>query len=185
MQVLYVDNQSNYPGNLFEPHWIYKNFNIESDSVIAFIGNPEMALKTIVMNENPPGFTGFGVMLNFLIEHFDNNLEIATYRKRMFIVSIKEEIERYGISATRWEGDLFFNKRRLSTSIAISSTVSTLLYTAIYLDKKDQPIKTWGLKELGIKDIESFAQNIMLGYKRELEGIYQERCRIKETRFNN
>lgn len=185
MHMLFVDNQADYSGNLFEPQWIYKNFDIESDSIVAFIGNLEIAHHNTLLNENQFDLFNPGIMLHFLIEHFDNNLEIAVYRKRMFIVSIKEEIEKYGIDLTRIGSDLYFHKRKLSTAIAISSTVSVLLYTAINLHKEDEPIKTWGLRELGIEDIKSFAQNIMLRYKKELEGIYEERCRVRGIRVNN
>jgi len=187
MQTLYVNNKLDYSGSQFEPHWIYKNFKLESDSIVSFIGNADIPLENILKIKDQSGevFTCSDLMLHFVIEHFDNNLDIAVYRKRLLIVSIKEELEKYGIRITRIGGDLYSNKRRLSIAIAISSTVSALLYTGINLDTRDEPVKTLGLKELGIKDIKSFAQNIMLSYRKELEGIYEERCKVRGVKFNN
>ena len=38
MKTLFIDNEIKYIGSQLSPHWIYKNFNIQGDSIVAFTG---------------------------------------------------------------------------------------------------------------------------------------------------
>jgi hypothetical protein len=119
------------------------------------------------------------LMLNFLAEHFDTNLELAIYRQRMLMVAIKEELEQFEHEVYRVGDDLYVNRGKLSVSIATASVVSTLIHAALNIETEGTPVKTCGLKELGITDIGSFANSVMMRYKRELEQIYEARCKVR------
>jgi len=181
LKTLYIDNKIDYSGNQLVPHWIYKNFKLQSDSIVAFTGKAEVPIDNMVdINDaTKKTFIYSPLMLHFIVEHFDNNLDLAIYRKRILIVSIKEELEKFGINITRMGDDLYANKRKLSISKATRSAVSTLIHTGINIETEDTPVKTSGLRELGIKDIKSFAENIMIRYKKELEEVYEERCKVR------
>src|SRR5665647_34368 len=116
-------------------------------------------------------------MLNFIIEHFNTDLELAIYRQRLFIVLIKEELAKFEIDVNRMGDDLYLNKGKLSVSVATKSTVSTLIHIGLNIETAGTPIKTVGLKELGVADINAFADTVMLRYKRELEHIDEARCK--------
>jgi hypothetical protein len=95
------------------------------------------------------------------------------------MVAIKEELEQYEIPVNRLGDDLYVNRGKLSVSIATSSVVSTLMHIGLNIETEGSPVKTSGLKELGITDLKSFAENVMLRYKRELEQIYEARCKVR------
>lgn len=181
LKTLVMNELITYDGNQLQAHWIYHNFNLLGDAAVAFPGEVNLSLDkmvdlTDVMNEE---HIYSPLMLNFIIEHFDTDLELAVYRQRLFMVAIKEELEQYEIPVQRMGDDLFVNRGKLSVSIATRSTVSSLIHVGLNIETQGTPVKTAGLKELGITDIASFADKVLLRYKMELEQIYEARCKVK------
>lgn len=170
-----------YDGKQLHAHWIYRNFGLLGDAVVAFQGEVKVALDNMIdlvdVTEKEDIYSP--LMLNFIIEHFNTDLELAIYRQRLFMIAIKEELEQFEIPVQRMDDDLYVNKGKLSVSIATSSTVSTLIHVGLNIETEGTPIKTAGLKELGIGDINSFADKVMLRYKMELEQIYEARCKAR------
>jgi len=180
-KTLYINKLINYTGKELEPHWIYRNFDILGDAVIAFCGETNvpqsfMLDQTDILDK---AYIYSPLMLNFIIEHFDNDLNLALYRQRLFLIGIKDELEQLGIPVVRRVEALYANNRKLTVSVASSSNVSTLVHTGINIETAGTPVKTAGLTELGVNDIQSFAENVMLRYQVELEQIYDARCRIR------
>ncbi|HHV15713.1 MAG TPA: DUF366 family protein [Gelria sp.] len=181
VKTLYITKRINYSGKELEPHWIYRNFNIMGDAVIAFCGEANvpqsfMLDQTDILDK---AYIYSPLMLHFIIEHFDNDLSLALYRQRLFLIGIKDELEQLGIPIVRRVEALYAKNRKLTVSVASSSNVSTLVHTGINIETDDTPVKTAGLAELGVNDIQSFAENVMLRYQVELEQIYDARCRIR------
>lgn len=181
MKTIFVENNIDYLGTQLAPHWIYRNFGISGDAVLAFTGKAEVSIDNLVdlSDAMDMAFIYSPLMLHFIIEHFDNNLEMAVYRQRMFMVGIKEELESRGMDIQRRGDDLYVDEGKLSVSIATSSLVSTLIHVGLNIETQGTPVKTSGLKELGITDIKTFAQKLMLRYKNELEEVYEARCKVR------
>jgi len=181
IKTLLLENKIDYDGTQLQPHWIYRNFGVLGDAVTAFTGEVNVSLDEMVdlADVKEKEFIYSPLMLNFIIEHFTTDLELAVYRQLIFMVAIKEELEQYEIKVQRIGDDLYINRGKLSVSIATSSAVSTLIHVGLNIDTEGTPVETTGLRELGIGDISSFAENVMLRYKRELERIYEARCKVR------
>ena len=85
----------------------------------------------------------------------------------------------------RRNGDDIFIKingidKKLSVSIATKSTTSGLIHTGLNIDPKGAPIEACGLTtDLGITDIETFAQNVMTRYIEENNEILEATCKVR------
>lgn len=181
LKTLYLNRSIKYSGKELEPHWIYRNFDIMGDAAIAFCGEvnvPQsfMLDQTDILDQ---AYIYSPLMLSFIIEHFDNDLNLALYRQRLFMIGMKEELEQLDIRVVRRGEALYANNGKLTVSVASSSNVSTLLHIGINIETAGTPVKTAGLAELGVKDIHSFADNVLLRYRIELEQIYEARCRVR------
>lgn len=185
LKTLFIEEQIDYLGTQLAPHWIYKNFNLQGDAVVGFAGEARVPAENMVdlSDSLDNAFIFSPLMLHFIVEHFDTNLELAVFRQRMFMIAIKEEMEQFEIPVNRRGDDLYVNKAKLSVSIATRSLTSTLIHVGINIDNSGTPVKTVGLNQLGIVDIKSFAENIMLRYKRELEQVYEARCKVRGLAF--
>ncbi|MDD4171573.1 MAG: DUF366 family protein [Syntrophomonas sp.] len=181
IKTLLLKDEINYDATQMHPHWIYRNHGVLGDAIVAFSGEVHVALDKMVdlTDVREKEFIYSPRMLNFIVEHFNTDLEMAIYRQLILIVAIKEELEGYEVRVQRIGDDLYVERAKLSVSIATSTVVSTLIHIGLNIETKGTPVKTAGLKELGITDISAFAQNVMLRYKRELERIYEARCKAR------
>lgn len=174
MQTKLIEEEIKYIGSQLQPHWIYKNFKMQGDAIVAFIGECEVKFTEMVDIEdvinNEPIYSKY--MLSFITEQFNINLVEGVFRQRLLICIIKELLEKRGVFVVRNGDDLMINGRKLSVSIATKSTTSILIHTGLNIESEGAPVKAAGLtSELGITDIRAFAQEVMTAYAEELKDI--------------
>ena len=174
MKLKFIDKEIKYIGSQLAPHWIYKNFKIQGDAIVSFIGECQVNLTEMVDIEdvinNEPIYSK--CMLHFITEQFGINLNEGVLRQRLLICIIKELLEENGIFVTRNGDDLMIDGRKLSVSIATKSVTSVLIHTGLNIISEGAPVKACGLtSELKINNISEFAQEIMKRYTEELEDI--------------
>lgn len=174
MHTKLIDKEIKYIGSQLAPHWIYKNFKLQGDAIVAFVGECEVALTEMVDIEdvinNEPIYSKS--MLSFITEQFNVNLVEGVFRQRLLICIIKELLEERGVFVVRKGDDLMIDGRKLSVSIATKSTTSILIHTGLNILSEGAPVKASGLtSELGITDIKEFALEVMKRYSEEIEDI--------------
>lgn len=174
MKIILCEKKIKYEGWQLQPHWIYKNFDIQGDAIVGFTGECDVKLSEMVDIEdvinNEPIYSKN--MLSFITEQFNVNLVEGVFRQRLLICTIKEALERRGVNVVRSGDDLFVNDKKLTVSIATKSLTSILIHTGINIDSTGAPVSASGLtNDLGIKDIEDFAQEVMDNYSDEIDDI--------------
>lgn len=182
MQNKFIEQEIKYEGFQLAPHWIYKNFKIQGNSIVAFIGECDVKLDEMVDIEdvinNEPIYSK--LMLNFISEQFNIGLVEGVFRQRLLICTIKEALEKRGIKTTRNGDDLFFDNKKLTVSIATKSATSVLIHTGINIISTGAPVKASGLNEdMGIEDIETFAKEVMNSYTEEIHDIIQASTKVR------
>ena len=174
MKTKFIENEIKYIGSQLSPHWIYKNFKIQGDAIVAFVGECEVKLTEMVDIEdvinNEPIYSKS--MLSFITEQFGVSLTEGVFRQRLLICIIKELLEEKGVFVVRNGDDLMINNRKLSVSIATKSITSVLIHTGLNILSEGAPVKASGLtSELGITNIKDFAIEVMKRYSEEIEDI--------------
>ena len=174
METKYIDEEVKYIGSQLCPHWIYKNYKLRGDAIVAFCGECEVKLTEMVDIEdvinNEPIYSKS--MLSFISEQFGVNLPEGVFRQRLLICTIKELLEEYGHKIKRSGDDLFYENKKLTVSIATKSITSTLIHTGVNILSEGAPVKASGLKsELGIDNIKEFAIEVMKRYSEEIDDI--------------
>jgi len=174
MRTKFIEEEIKYIGSQLAPHWIYKNFNIQGDAIVAFRGECEVKLTEMVDIEdvinNEPIYSKY--MLSFISEQFNIDLVEGVFRQRLLVCIIKECLEKRGIFVVRNGDDLMIDGRKLSVSIATKSITSTLIHTGLNIESEGAPLEVSGLRsELGINDTKEFAIEVMNMYAEELDDI--------------
>lgn len=174
MKTKFIDEEIKYIGSQLVPHWIYKNFNIQGDCIVAFLGECKVDLTEMVDIEdvinNEPIYSKY--MLSFISEQFGIGLTEGVFRQRLLICIIKELLEEKGIFVVRNGDDLMIDGKKLSVSIATKSITSILIHTGLNILSEGAPVKASGLKsELGIDNIREFAETVMQRYADEIDDI--------------
>ena len=174
MKYKFIDENIKYIGSHLAPHWIYKNFKIQGDAIVAFIGECEVKLTEMVdiedvINDEPIYSKN---MLSFISEQFGINLVEGVFRQRLLICIIKELLEERGVFVVRKGDDLMINGGKLSVSIATKSITSVLIHTGLNIISEGAPVKATGLTDdLGFTDVKEFAIEIMKRYSDEIDDI--------------
>lgn len=182
MKTKLIENEIKYIGSQLAPHWIYKNFKMQGDAIVAFIGECKVDLTEMVDIEdvinNEPIYSKY--MLSFITEQFGVNLSEGVFRQRLLICIIKELLEERGIFVVRNGDDLMIDGRKLSVSIATKSTTSILIHTGLNILSEGAPVKASGLtSELGITDVKEFAIEVMKRYSEEIEDILLATTKVR------
>ncbi len=182
MKTLFVDRDIKYIGSQLAPHWIYKNFKIQGDAIVAFCGECEVKLTEMVDIEdvinNEPIYSKY--MLSFISEQFNIELVEGVLRQRLLMSTIKEALENRGFKVRRNGDDLFVNDKKLSVSIATKSVNSVLIHTGVNILSDGAPIPVSGLKsDLNIEDVKKFAQEVMTNYTEEIEDIILASTKVR------
>ena len=182
MKTKLIEQEIKYEGFQLAPHWIYKNFKIQGDAIVVFIGECEVKLTEMVDIEdvinNEPIYSKS--MLSFISEQFNVGLVEGVFRQRLLICIIKEALEQRGIKLTRNGDDLYWNDKKLTVSIATKSATSVLIHTGINIDSEGAPVRACGLtNDLGITDVENLALEIMKKYSEELDDIVLASTKVR------
>ena len=182
MKTQFIEQEIKYIGSQLVPHWIYKQFGIQGDAIVAFTGECKVDLAEMVDIEdvinNEPIYSK--LMLSFITEQFNVDLREGVFLQRLLINIIKELLEERGIFVIRNGDDLIIDNKKLSVSIATKSTTSILIHTGLNIISDGAPVVASGLtSELGIEDIENFAQEVMQRYSDEIDDIILATTKVR------
>lgn len=181
MEKLFIDKEIKYIGSQLSPHWIYKNFHLQGDAIVSFVGEVDVKLDEMVDIEdvinNEPIYSK--KMVNFIIEIFNCSLEQMVWIQRLFMSIIKEILENKGIEIKRDGDDLFYQGRKLSISIATKSITSCLIHSALNIIKEGAPINVSDLSEMGIEDVKQFANEVMEKFANEAKDIKMATYKVR------
>ena len=76
MKIKFIDEEIKYIGSQLVPHWIYKNYHIQGDAIVSFIGEVDVNLSEMVDIEdvinNEPIYSK--KMINLIGLYFTNQI---------------------------------------------------------------------------------------------------------------
>lgn len=186
MKYHFIQEEIPYTGKELNNHWIYRNFGILGDCVVAFVGPCEVDLDSMVDLEDVLNndYIYSKKMLNFIVEIFGISLQEGVLLQRLFSSIIQDRINAVSQEAQikRRGDDLFYrDTAKLSVSICTLSPTSILIHTGLNIDAHGAPVEASGLaSELGMDDhIESLAMACMRTLAEEWADIQLSCCKVR------
>jgi hypothetical protein len=143
-----------YDGAQLSSLWAYREHGVQGDSIVAFTGACEVSVEKLVDVEDAKAgaFIRSQSMLHLIVEHFELDLEAAILRQYL-LVSIAQDMLNASQGrhhVVRSGNDLYAGKAKLSVSIATLTPVSSKIHFGINILSKGTPVKTLGLKDMGL-----------------------------------
>lgn len=182
MQFLFVKDVIKFDGSQLEPYWSFESFDIQGDSIIAFIGPCDVAekyildiryrkKKTKIYSEN---------MLHLVIEHFDTDLEKAILRQKLLIAILKDKLNhRLGADVVqRWGDDVYDQDLKLTVSAVLKTKDSTKIHLGVNISSKNLPVKGKGLEDYHIDPLE-IATAVGQQYRLDMRSVKEKLTQIK------
>lgn len=175
MDWIFIEEEMEYDGSQLASLWAFRNFGIKDDCIVAFIGKCDVKPDHMVdMEDRIEGDRIYSPrMLHFIVEHFDDvSMKLIATRQRLLVYMAKDvigrEIEIRG-------SDMYWNRRKLSVSVATVSTVSSKIHLGINIESDEYA----SLTEMGVFDVKRIALEICSLYSREILKIEED---IRKTR---
>lgn len=180
LKTLILKDRLLYDGSQIHSHWALRNYSLVGDNLVAFIGPCDVKKEEMVDLEDllKGEVIRAKEMLHFIVEHYAVTLRETVMYQRLLVCSVKEALEDIGFQILRVGDDLFCHQRKLTISIATLTPVSGKIHLGINIDPEGAPVPAIGLKEMGI-EAESFCEEVIERYKREVEDIYRAMCKVK------
>ncbi|MBI3017797.1 MAG: DUF366 family protein [Deltaproteobacteria bacterium] len=180
-QVRFLEEALKYDGTQLAPLWIYKNYNIQGNALVSFIGPADVPLKHMVDVEDVKAQSPIysESMVHFLGEFFDLDLEKTVFRQRLLMATVKEVLEKKISRVLSRQGDdVYDGDAKLSVSIATLSSLSTLIHAGINISSRNTPVKTKSLADYDVAP-HAFAKEVLELFKKELESSWLARCKVR------
>lgn len=185
MKSFFSDKPLGYDGTQLRSHFAFDTFNIQGDSIVAFIGPCDVTKEHLVDLEDAhhDKFIHSENMLHFIVEHFHDDLVRTVAYQRLLVDLIIQEIstDKEDVKLSRRGNDIYDDIYKLSVSVATKSPVSCLIHTGINISSKNTPVPTRGLEDYQLNAY-SLATGIMNRYKNELNEIYLACSKVKGVR---
>ena len=178
MKVHWADGRIDYDGTQIQSLWAYRSFGVQGDSIVAFAGGCEVPFSNMVDLEDVRARSRIAspLMLHFIVEHFDLDLEKAVLRQRVLAVVARDLLPA---GVVREGDDLFVSGGKLSISIATLTPVSSKIHFGINIERAlDVGVETRALKDLGV-EATSYARAVMERFAAEMHGVLDARTRVR------
>lgn len=182
MKYIILHKLLNYDGSQLQSLFAYKNFGLMGDSMSIFRGACQVEQNEMVDMEDvlAQDWIYSEDMLHFIVEHFEMDLEKTIIRQRLLMATIKEELEKLGVTTLNRHGDdLYEEDKKLSVSICTLSPVSTVIHCGLNVSNKNTPIPTIGLDNLHILDVLAFGESVAKQYCDEVTSMRLARCKVR------
>ncbi len=182
----FIEDKITYTGRELSSHWAYKNFNLPGNCIAAFIGPARVKEHLVdIADCKKNRDIRSSLMLHFISEYFDLDLEKTILRQRLFINLLAQEINRVrkklsnAASTVECRGDdLYVKDRKLSVAIATLTPVSCVFHTGLNIISSGAPVKAIGLRDLSVSP-KPLANRMFKLYARELKNITTARAKVK------
>jgi hypothetical protein len=178
MKTRFAEERIDYDGTQIRSLWAYRTFGVQGDSIVAFVGGCEIPFDHMVDLEDVRARSRIAspLMLHFIVEHFDLDLEKAVLRQRLLAVLVREAL---GGDVRRDGDDLFLGPGKLSISIATLTPVSAKIHFGVNVERAtDVGVETRALGDLGA-DAAAVGRRVLERYAAEMEGVLDARTRVR------
>ncbi|MEM2991272.1 MAG: DUF366 family protein [Halobacteria archaeon] len=179
-----LNKRLNYDGSQLRALWALEELGLQGSSIVVFRGGMNVArdqMRDLKDKRELREIKGEN-LIHFIVEVIDPSadLRLAYYAQRLLLCIAKDKLEEFGVKAAREGGDLYFNGRKLSVSIANSNLNGYKIHLGINITSKQAPEGAIGLREIHkkIKAME-IARSIAKQFAIECEDIERD---IAKTR---
>jgi len=184
MKSLYTKDKIKFTGEQLEAHWTFNRFDLLGDSILAFVGPCEVDERYLIGADHFKKKTQVKseMMLHFLVEHFDQDLEKAILRQKLLMSILKDKLNHRlgGDVFQRWGNDIFEQDFKLTVSTVTKTPVSTKIHVGINVSAKNVPVKAKGLSDYGI-DPDDIAEVVMNQYRLDMRRIKERMARTRSV----
>ncbi|MHB8897075.1 MAG: DUF366 family protein [Candidatus Geothermincolia bacterium] len=179
-----------YDGSQLSPLWAYTSFDVMGDSIVSFRGPCNVSEEFMVdMEDKRKGAEIVSAdMLHFIVEYFGVGIDEIVLVQRLLISTVTDllkdavfeevDVEREFDNIFAYPPDEE-ERGKLSVSVATVSPVSGLIHMGLNISTEGTPVRTAGLVEIGVEDIDKFAVEVARRFIEEMKNVKKDACKVR------
>ncbi len=179
-----------YDGSQLSCLWAYSSFDVQGDSIVSFRGPCNILDEFMVdMEDKRKGARIESAdMLHFIVEYFGVSIDEIVLVQRLLIGTVVDLLRDsvYDEAEVEREFDNIFayppdedERGKLSVSVATVSPVSGLVHLGLNIGNEGTPVRTAGLVEIGVEDIDKFAVEVARRFIEEMKNIKMDASKVR------
>jgi hypothetical protein len=179
-----------YDGSQLSPLWAYMSFDVQGDSIVSFRGPCNISDEFMVDIEDKRKGVEISSpdMLHFIVEYFGVGIDEIVLVQRLLIsvvVDLLRESTYEEVEVVREFDNLFAfppdedERGKLSVSVATASPVSGLIHLGLNITTEGTPVKTAGLEEIGVEDVDKFAVEVARRFIEEMKNVKMDASKVR------
>lgn len=179
-----------YDGSQLSPLWAYVSFDVQGDSIVSFRGPCNVSDEFMVdMEDKRKGAEIVSAdMLHFIVEYFGVTIDEIVLVQRLLISTVVDLLKEaiFDEAEVEREFDNIFayppdedERGKLSVSVATASPVSGLIHLGLNVTTEGTPVKTSGLNEIGVEDVDKFAVEVAKRFIQEMKNVKADASKVK------
>jgi uncharacterized protein len=179
-----------YDGSQLSPLWAYISFDVQGDSIVSFRGpcNVREEFMVDIEDRRKGAEIASADMLHFIIEYFGVGIDEIVLVQRLLISSVadllKDSVDEEADIDREFDNIFAFapdedERGKLSVSVATVSPVSGLIHLGLNITTEGTPVRTTGLQELGIEDIDKFAVEVARRFIEEMKNVKMDATKVR------
>lgn len=173
----FVEKEFLYDGSQLRPLFAYKEFSLEGDSILSWIGPCNVSPENMKDGEDFVAGESIAAnqMLHFIVELFGVDLHAMVFCQRLFSSMAKDLLQELNsdIELRRDGDDIYWqNDKKLNISIASKSSVSSMVHCAFNITNEGTPVPTSCLNDFNI-EAKDFSVQLMEKFQNEIVSIFR------------
>lgn len=187
MKSLFIEKEISYNGEQLKSLFAYMNHQIQGDSIVAWCGPCHIPFSRMIDGEDVLAQSKISsdLMVHFIVEIFHQGIFTAVSFQRLISSIVKdtfcEYLQKQNISVanvTRRGDDIYVDFKKLSISIASTSTLSSMIHFAVNITNEGTPVSTCALMDYKI-DPKEFANKVLEQVQKEWIDIAQATVKVR------
>lgn len=179
-----------YDGSQLSPLWAYSSFDVQGDSIVSFRGPCNISDEFMVdMEDKRKGAEiASADMLHFIVEYFGVAIDEIVLVQRLLISTVVDllkdavlddaEVEREFDNIFAYAPDEE-ERGKLSVSVATVSPVSGLIHLGLNITTEGTPVRTTGLMDIGVEDVDKFAVEVARRFIEEMKNVKMDASKVR------
>lgn len=183
LQTSFLSQEYRYDGSQLTTHWCRRVSGIQTDALVAFIGEARVPTLNLVDQEDREQGSKIIArrMLHFVGVYFERPLAEMVWRQLLYMSRIAQQLAARGVELSVVGDDLYLPAtppRKLSVSIATVSQLAGLLHIGVNIDPTGAPVTAVGLEELGVDGAE-LGKKLLTFFAEEEEAVRRAVAKVR------
>ena len=182
MRFRILEEETTYTGKELRSGWVSKSSGLDGDTAVGFVGPCNVANEDLVDLDDARAGTYIksASMAHVIAEHPECTIQSGVLRQRLLVSLLCEILRDEDLDIERDGDDVYYDKRKLTVSIAAPSADSTLIHLGINIDPTGAPVPAVGLREMRVEPLGLLAK-LLERYVVELESCQHAESKVRSV----